>query len=206
MSSGRRHRRTMRVFHATYGDPPWNCFFCRTTVLKLGQGTWDGNVHHLDNDETNDVPENIVPAHTVCHLRHHGVSLEARQKISLKLKGRPSPTRGMKFSPEVNARKGRHGTENGMFGRSATKAMKDAVSQANRRKTDCPTCGQSVAVHWLSRHRQAGCRPSRMIQINGVSRVRGKEPKITCTDCGKPYGQRWMQRHKDEGRCTQLST
>jgi hypothetical protein len=204
MSSDRRHKRTMRVFSETYGDPPWDCFFCRQPVTCLGQGTWDGNVHHIDNDVANDTPDNIAPSHTVCHQRHHGVTDEMRQRISAKLKGRPSPTKGMKFSAEVNAKKGQSGPLNGMYGKSLPQHVRDAVSRANRRRTTCDRCNAVVALHWLQRHQANNCSPSKMIQIGEVFRIRGVEPKITCIECGKPYAQRWMQRHKDDGKCIEL--
>ena len=46
--------------------------------------------------------------------KRHNPSKESNLKRSLKLKGRTSPTKGMKFSEEVNKKKGRNGELNAM--------------------------------------------------------------------------------------------
>lgn len=200
----RNRKQTIAVFTAVHGEPPWDCFFCHTSITQLGQKTWDGNVHHVDGDKSNDVPENVVPAHTICHLQHHRPTEEMRRRISRKLQGRPSPTKGMKFSPEVNAKKAHHGADNHQFGKPLPQHTRDAISAANRRMTTCEKCGQEIAEHWLRRHLDRQCRPKRIIVIDGTPRVRGVEPKIKCEDCGKPYAARWMKRHKDSGKCSDI--
>jgi len=195
-------RPNARVYFALIGDGPWSCFFCKDSVLSIGQDTYDGNVHHIDGDPFNNELDNLAVAHTLCHQRHHSPTEEQKKQISSKLKGRPSPTKGMKFSPEINARKAQCGPANGMYGKTINERTKLAVSTANKRSAPCDRCGQDIALRWMDRHLAAGCPMKRIIVINGVERVRGKLPKSLCSACGKPYAERWMQRHKDEGRCT----
>lgn len=197
----RNRKRTLIVFYDTYSNGPWDCYFCGLTVLCIGQKTWDGNVHHVDGDKSNDAPENLVMTHTICHQQHHAPTDEQKVQISQKLKGRPSPTKGMKFSAEVNAKKAHHGPANHQYGKPLPQHTRDAISQANRRRVTCDLCGIDIAKHWVKRHQEAGCKPLRVIDIDGVKRVRGKLPKTPCPDCGKPYAERWMQRHKNAGQC-----
>lgn len=199
---GRRHKRTMAVFYDTHDNGPWDCFFCDLAVSVIGQTSWDGNVHHIDGDMTNDTPDNVTMTHVICHQQHHAPIEELKQQISQKLKGRRSPTKGMKFSPEVNAKKARHGAANHQFGNPLPQHTRDAVASANRRKMACDLCGVEIAERWIRRHQEDGCKPLRSVIIDGVQRVRGKLPKVPCHDCGKPYGGSWMQRHKKAGQCT----
>lgn len=190
-----------RTYWTVIGDGPWSCHKCGELVKKIGQARMDGNVHHLDEDPWNNEPENLVVMHVVCHQREHPPTEEQKAAISKKLTGRPSPTKGMKFSAEVNAKKSRPGESNAFFGKTHTEETLIKM-RAPRKRAKCDDCGEEYAINWLARHRVTGCTSRRVIVINGVLRVRGIEDKLTCADCGKPYAKRWMKRHKREGRCT----
>jgi NUMOD3 motif-containing protein len=157
-NSDRNPKRTYRVFYATHGYGPWDCYdaTCDQFIERIGRGTWDGNVHHVDEDAGNDVPENLVVMHAICHQRWHGAPDERmRRQISAKLKGRPSPTKGMTFSAEVNARKAQPGELNGFYGKThdATTLTKMRTS---RRRVTCDDCNVEYAVNWITRHKKEG--------------------------------------------------
>lgn len=220
---GRNHGRARRVFLAANGSGPWDCYNCGDEVTSIGRGTYDGNIHHLDENVTNDIPGNLVMMHAICHQHLHGPPTnDERRRISEKLRGRPSPTKGMKFpnhwtkdtdqdklrehlrsinpQPRKNVRK----ENNPFFGRSHTPEQLDKMRQPRKRVT-CDDCGQEWSVNWVDRHKQDGrCLPAQTVIIDGTRRTPGKLPKTTCVDCGKPYARRWMERHKKEGKCTTL--
>jgi ribosomal protein L37AE/L43A len=142
----------MQVFFEHYGEGPWTCDECSETIVEIGQARMDGNVHHRDGDPTNDDPINLQPLHTVCHLRLHAPDEQMRQQISRKLKGRPSPTRGMKFSVETNAKKGRAGESNPYFGRHHSDEIRAKMRQPRKREV-CSGCGREFAINWIRRHK-----------------------------------------------------
>lgn len=195
-------RPNARVYLAKIGSGPWLCHKCHETVEKIGVGRMDGNVHHLDEDPWNNEPENLVVMHTVCHQREHPPTEEQKAAISATLRGRPSPTKGMRFSAEVNAKKSMPGEKNPFFGKTHTAEARARMSASRRKRVTCKFCGEEYSVLWINRHRKNDvCIPRRVIVIDGTSRVRGIEDKLTCVNCGKPYAARWMERHKREGRC-----
>ena len=147
--------RARRVFLDINGEPPWRCFFCDEWVTQIGQSTWDGNIHHVDEDAMNDVPDNLVMCHTICHQQYHSPTDELKQRISAKLKGRRSPTKGMKFSPDVCAKHSRPGTLNPFFGKQHTEETKTKMRQPRRRVT-CDDCGNDFALNWIKRHKREG--------------------------------------------------
>lgn len=71
-------RRYHRIFIEANGPGPWPCYGCGDPVVDLF-------VHHLDEDETNDLTENLVAMHRPCHVKlHHGAkpkTKEHRRKI-----------------------------------------------------------------------------------------------------------------------------
>jgi hypothetical protein len=149
--------RARRVFYEANGaQGPWTCYGCDDSVMTIGRDTWDGNIHHLDGDVTNDVPDNLVMMHAICHQRLHGPpTLEQRAIISAKLKGRPSPTKGMKFSAETNAKKSHPGESNPFFGQTHTPESLQKMRKP-RQRIICPDCGRSVAINWVERHKKEG--------------------------------------------------
>lgn len=153
---GRNVARARRVFTVTNGDAPWVCYGCDKNVAQIGRDTWDGNIHHLDDNVTNDVPGNLVMMHAICHQRLHGPPTNAmRQQISEKLKGRPSPTKGMKFSPEVNAKKSMPGELNPFHGKRHTAETRAKMS-VKRTRGVCADCGNEFAKNWIERHKKEG--------------------------------------------------
>lgn len=153
---GRNVKRARRAFIEHNGSGPWQCYSCTKLVLKIGRDSRDGNIHHLDDDVTNDVPTNLVMMHADCHQRFHGPPTEdERRRISAKLKGRPSPTKGMKFSAEVNAKKSMPGELNPFYGRKHSSDALAVMRQPRRRRV-CPDCGVEYALNWLARHKQEG--------------------------------------------------
>lgn len=84
MPSHRKHPRTKRVFLETYGPGPWTCSFCGEPITELGRRRDAGNIHHLDEDSTNDDPKNLAVGHHACHAKHHG--LKNREKIAARVK------------------------------------------------------------------------------------------------------------------------
>ena len=155
MNPQRNVRRTHAVFFAHNGRGPWQCFFCSDVVLKIGQKTWDGNIHHRDNDVTNDAAENLVVGHTVCHQRVHPPTDEQKLRISQTLKGRTSPTKGMTFSTEVNAKKSMPGERNPFYGKKHDTSSLQKM-RTPRQRLVCTHCGKTYAVNWIERHRSEG--------------------------------------------------
>src|SRR5205814_3696547 len=151
----RRHRRTMRSFYVLRGYVPWMCYWCGNVVSKIGRTTWDGNVHHLDGDKTNDAGGNLEIGHTICHQHSHDITDEMKQQISDKLKGRPSPTKGMTFSAEVNAKKSRPGETNPFYGHRHDIESLTKMRRPRRRQT-CVDCGDEYAMNWINRHKKEG--------------------------------------------------
>lgn len=156
-SPGRKWRRTMKAFYSSRGEGPWVCHICWLPIFKLGQRTWDGNVHHLDGDYTNDDPHNLDVAHTICHLRQHSPTDEMKAQISKKLRGRPSPTRGMKMSDVTRRRmsEAQQGERNSFHGRVHTDETRRKMRQP-RQRIVCEQCGVEYAINWLERHRTEG--------------------------------------------------
>jgi len=149
-----------RVYHVLIGDGPWDCPVCGSPIVRIGQRTRDGNVHHLDGNAWNNKLSNLVVVHTDCHQRYyHPVTEAMKKQISEKLKGRPSPTKGMKFSPETNAKKSRPGVANPMHGRTHTPEALAKMRQP-RPKQKCSDCGRIYTIGWITRHKKEGkCKP-----------------------------------------------
>lgn len=143
-----------RVFVEHNGPPPWACDWCGEQVDDISRGgPLDGNVHHKDEDRSNNDPENLGIMHAACHTKHHGPPTEEqKQRIKAKLLGRPSPTRGMRFSPEVNDKKSRPGVLNPYYGQQHPEEIRQKMRQP-RRRIECLDCGRSYAVNWINRHK-----------------------------------------------------
>ena len=153
---GRNVKRARRVFTERNGTGPWPCYSCAELVQQIGRDSRDGNIHHLDDDVTNDTPKNLVMMHADCHQHLHGPpTADERRRISEKLKGRVSPTKGMTFSAEVNAKKSMPGELNPFFGRRHASDTLAVMRQPRRRRV-CPDCGVEYALNWLTRHKQEG--------------------------------------------------
>ena len=85
--------RARDTFLTVNGPGPWPCAYCDELVDHLGVQSGDGNVHHVDEDPTNNAAENLTVMHRVCHVRHHkkGVPLteEHRAKTHFAHLGHP---------------------------------------------------------------------------------------------------------------------
>lgn len=68
---GRTQWFTHQVFIEHNGPGPWPCDECPELVVVLGLRRGEGHVHHVDHDETNDDPANLVALHTACHHSRH---------------------------------------------------------------------------------------------------------------------------------------
>ena len=79
---GRDQKRTYRSFFGAYGRTgPWVCGECGQLVYRHGTRRGDGNIHHKDEDVTNDDPSNLVMIHTYCHRRKHMVGVERSDDV-----------------------------------------------------------------------------------------------------------------------------
>lgn len=173
--------RYRRVFHEHNGNGPWSCYSCGDEVVQIGRDSRDsrdGNIHHLDDDVTNDMPANLVMMHADCHQRWHGPpTADERQRISAKIKGRPSNTKGMKFpnhwtkedpndylkrkrQPTVKrrtpgVRTNIHGENNPFFGKTHSAEQLVKMRQPRRREI-CPDCRVEFTLNWFQRHKREG--------------------------------------------------
>jgi hypothetical protein len=82
--------RAKRVFITANGLGPWPCIHCNELIYELGRGERKGNIHHKDEDPTNDVPENLEVLHAGCHVKHHlkGIPHTAEHSAKVGRKGR----------------------------------------------------------------------------------------------------------------------
>lgn len=158
----RRQWITQRVFIETNGDGPWSCYSCYDQVEKIGQDTWDGNIHHLDEDATNDSPENLVIMHVICHQRFHGPS------SNIWVKGHQPWNLGKKATAEARAHMSVSKKANPPFlGKRHTDEARAKIAAAHRgmkyaiEKTPCEDCGKKYTKTWMNRHRREGrCTPT----------------------------------------------
>jgi len=82
-------------FWRRYGNKgPWTCAYCNRRITKgFALGGRDTLViHHVDHDEKNNDPENLVPMHRECHIKHHHIGKKrtkadrAKQSATLQAK------------------------------------------------------------------------------------------------------------------------
>lgn len=114
---------------------PHPCFFCEEPVTQWGRLRDDGLIHHVDDDPTNNVHENLVVAHRSCHTSYHSSSrprtLEQRQRVRHALVGVPHSTERRSNQSVANKR---------------VWASKKNV------RTPCPYCKKPYGHNWLTRH------------------------------------------------------
>jgi 5-methylcytosine-specific restriction endonuclease McrA len=72
-------------FFEAHGLGPFTCFDCHKPI-ELD----DVLVHHVDLNHSNNVLENLVPAHSKCHLSYHN-RVTGRREGAGWPKGRPHP-------------------------------------------------------------------------------------------------------------------
>ena len=73
-------------------------------MIRWGQRTWDGSIHHIDGDHTNNDPANLAAAHVFCHTSYHAtgrvMSMESseRKRRAATTKA-PCPDCGVEYNP-----------------------------------------------------------------------------------------------------------
>jgi 5-methylcytosine-specific restriction endonuclease McrA len=65
---------------------PLNCFFCKKPIIKtIGQEKDSLAIHSLDGNHENWSPNNKVPVHNSCHIRHHRTGYKASTETRLRM-------------------------------------------------------------------------------------------------------------------------
>lgn len=178
---------------------PWHCgqmfersdsdIGCGKPISNIGLGRLDGNVDHIDGNPRNHSWDNLRLLHVICHLTHHGPpTAEQRAAISEKLKGRPSPTKGMKFPNRAKPgkrviRQGAEHKSNRGVTRSPEVRAQIAEKLRGRKFPD-----RSGINHWSFGTKQP----------DHSARLR---EKVVCVDCKREFNIVWLTRHKKEGKC-----
>lgn len=67
----RRGKRAHRVYFESHGELPQPCDYCGEPVVELGRGRMQGVIHHVNEVQSDDRPENLKLMHHLCHRRHH---------------------------------------------------------------------------------------------------------------------------------------
>lgn len=145
----RPHQRVYRdPFKLAHGPAPYTCYFCQELMESLEV------VHHLDEDPWNNVLDNLVSAHTVCHNRHHHVGItmsaesnEARRAWSLEFSAAHSKEERSKIH-------GLPGELNPFYGKTHTEETRKVISEKakTRPKNLCSLCGLYSTVSGFSSH------------------------------------------------------
>lgn len=99
------------------------CCFCQNSITKLnGQDSESLCIHHINDDDDDNRPENLIPSHIGCHMTYHsekrGISPEAREKIKRTLIGHP-------VSEET-----RNKITNSLIGKPLSKQCRENLSRA----------------------------------------------------------------------------
>lgn len=90
--------RNRRRYRRLVGNGPWICRVCGEDVIEIGRRRDQGHVHHLNENETDDDPDNLCVLHADCHNIIHQTGRPSRvtpqggthswgHKISKGLKG-----------------------------------------------------------------------------------------------------------------------
>ncbi len=62
--------KTYKNFVAAYGFGPYQCFFCRGSVVFE-----DVNIHHINGDDSCNHPLNLAACHRSCHSTYNNLTL-----------------------------------------------------------------------------------------------------------------------------------
>lgn len=192
-SAQRDVRAYQAIFFARHGEPPWQCYFCEEWIYGYGRSKRLAVIHHVDEDFTNNDPLNLEPAHLDCHSSHHPCTEEMARQISLTLKGRPSPTKGMTFGPEVRAKHSANSIKR--FQEMSNEEHADWLQRTiagmhavDKTPTSCDQCerGPFLGQHGLSLH---------------IAKYHVDKPPLMCDECGAgPYlGEAGLTSHKTLG-------
>lgn len=76
------------------GPGPWSCGFCGDPVVGLRRNkSFNGLIHHKDENRSNNDITNLVAMHRDCHVKHHLTGkarpAEVRKKIGQKRRRAP---------------------------------------------------------------------------------------------------------------------
>lgn len=116
--SGRHRARYEQVFFDTYGSGPHVCYFCQETASNPV-------IHHLDHDEENDEPTNLVPAHRPCHNQYHFKCRWVLERRVM-MQNRPGRT-GMPHTAETKLK-----ISNSKKGQRVSQEAIDQIAEKNR--------------------------------------------------------------------------
>lgn len=173
----RNHRRTMAVFFATHGEGPWKCYFCGKMVKIIGQNTWDGNVHHVDENASNDSPQNVVMTHVVCHQRYHG------PKSNVWETGHIPWNRGQRASSEAVTKMRASKQANPPFlGKHHTVESREKIGAAHRGKVVSEETRQKLRSRVISNETR-------------IKQRVAQKKRVTCETCGYTSSKTWVARH-----------
>jgi hypothetical protein len=75
-----------QIHREHHGPGPWPCFFCGEPVLPWPdeKGKRRQLVHHIDEDQSNDAPENLTASHWCCHSKYHEPWVKATEALAAK--------------------------------------------------------------------------------------------------------------------------
>jgi hypothetical protein len=111
------------LFFATYGMGPWECYICKQLVYY-----GDQDIHHLDENQGNNDPKNLIATHKACHLKLH--SMKYRSIFGYKS---PSEETKRKMS-EAQKRRYNNEKQNNKFGiiigKKHTEETKKQISES----------------------------------------------------------------------------
>jgi hypothetical protein len=99
-----------RLFIAAYGEFPHPCAFCGKPIeMASGRSGQSAVIHHIDEDRSNNAPENLTSMHRGCHNKHHrswelAHTPEARAKRSATAMGAGNHFYGKTHTPEARAK------------------------------------------------------------------------------------------------------
>lgn len=147
-NNARRDYRTIFVEH--YGPGPWQCAYekCDDLVYEIGRAGRAGNVHHKDEDFTNNDPENLEIMHHGCHRKEHLTGVPKTAEHNRKV---GDANRGKVRSPEQRKK-----LSEAHRGISLSQAHRDAIAAAHRgkrrKKITCEKCGYTAMPGWVRRH------------------------------------------------------
>ena len=168
-----RNKQRYRKIWLSVNELPAPCWVCGELVRRWGRARGDGQLHHLNEDYTDDRIENLVLVHLECHTKLHlleritegkppalgkstgPLSEEHRRKISV-------ANTGKKRTPEQRAaqsvrQKGRTMSEEQKKAIGDTLRGRRRAPYNLRPKAACPDCGamiRSVEIHRRRVHLQ----------------------------------------------------
>lgn len=133
---------------------PAPCAKCKDPVVSIGgrRSRLMGVVHHVDEDRTNNVAENLVVMHHGCHVSHHkrGHKMPPSHgaKVSAALSGK---TKTAEHRAALSA--AMKGRTLGPRSDTHKQHIREALTGVPHPRVECEECGESVSSRWMSRHK-----------------------------------------------------